>query len=75
MNITQLFNNQNILNLFFKAFAWVFSIIYLLFTIVIYKQTQTMYKTLATKWGRLFVFISFLQIVAALITILVVIFI
>lgn len=75
MDFSQLLSNQNVLSFFFKAFSWVFSVIYLLFTLVIYKQTQTMNKTLTTHWGNLIVFISFLQIILALIIILLVIFI
>lgn len=70
MNITQFLNNQNLLSLFFKCFAYVFSVIYLLFAIVIYKQTQVMNKTLTTGLGNLIVYISSLQIMLALVIIL-----
>jgi len=70
MDLTQIFNNQNLLNLFFKLFAYVFSIIYLLFTIVIYKQTQVMNRALITSKGKLVLFLSFLHIIIALIIVL-----
>jgi len=70
MDFSQLLNNQSLLNFFFRSFAYVFSFIYLLFVIVIYKQTQVMNRTLTTKWGSYIIFLSLLQIVAALIIIL-----
>ena len=70
MDFSQFLNNQSLLNLFFKAFAYVFSVIYLLFAIVIYKQTQVMNRTLKTGAGNIIVFISFLQITVALIVLL-----
>lgn len=70
MDFSQLLNDQNLLNFFFRSFACVFSFIYLLFAIVIYKQTQMMNRTLTTKWGSYIIFLSLLQIVVALIIIL-----
>jgi len=63
-------NNQSLLSFFIKAFALVFSIIFLLFTVVVYKQTQTMNKTLSTSVGGVIVSISFLQMLIALIIVL-----
>lgn len=52
--------------LFLKAFAVLFSVLYLVYAIVITRQTQTMNKTFATKLSGLIFFISFFQIFAAL---------
>lgn len=67
MDINQFFNNQQLLNLAVKSFGVVFAVIYILFSLVIYKQTQTMNKTLQTKWGTIITLISFFQIVFSLV--------
>ena len=51
-----------IFNLFFKTFSVVFSILYLLYSLVIYKQTQVMTRTLITKSNSLIQFFALLQI-------------
>ncbi|PIV09367.1 hypothetical protein COS31_03230 [Candidatus Roizmanbacteria bacterium CG02_land_8_20_14_3_00_36_15] len=70
MDLGQLINNQGLLGFFFKSFTLVFSVIYLLYAVVIYKQTQVMDKTLTTGGGKLIVFISFLQIILSFFIIL-----
>ncbi len=67
MDIDQLLDNQQLLNLAIKGFGLVFAFIYVLFSLVIYKQTQTMNKTLQTKWGSLIILVSFFQIIFSLI--------
>ncbi len=67
MDINQFLNNQQLLNLAVKSFGVVFAFIYILFSLVIYKQTQIMNKTLQTKWGTLITSISFFQIIFSLI--------
>lgn len=65
MNFDQIVNfisNQNLVNFFVKAFAIVFSIIYILFSVVIFKQTQVMSKTVQTSSGSSIILISFIQI-------------
>jgi len=66
MDFNQIFNNQSLIDLFFRLFAYVFSIIYLLFTIVIYKQTKVMARSLMTGKGKLILFVSFIHIFFAL---------
>lgn len=66
MDIDQFLNNQQLLNLAVKGFGVVFAFIYILFSLVIYKQTQTMNKTLQTKWGNLIILISLVQIIFSL---------
>ena len=67
MNINQFLDNQQLLDLAIKAFGVIFAFIYILFSLVIYKQTQTMNKTLQTKWGTWITLISFIQIIFSLI--------
>ncbi|OGK16230.1 hypothetical protein A2774_04570 [Candidatus Roizmanbacteria bacterium RIFCSPHIGHO2_01_FULL_39_12c] len=65
MEINQLLNLSSgleIFNLFFKTFSVVFSILYLLYSLVIYKQTQVMTRTLITKSNSLIQFFALLQI-------------
>jgi len=45
-----------------KGFGMIFALIYLLFSIVILKQTQTMNKTLQTNWGKFISLVSTAQI-------------
>lgn len=70
MDLYQILNNQSLINLFFRLFAYVFSIIYLLFTIVIYNQTRVMNKSLITNKGKIILFISFVHILFALVIVL-----
>jgi len=67
MDINQFLNNQQLVNIAVKGFGIVFSFIYILFSLVIYKQTQTMNKTLQTKWGKLLTLISLFQIIFSII--------
>lgn len=67
MDINQFLNNQQLLNLAVKGFGIVFAFVYILFSLVVYKQTQTMNKTLQTKWGTIITLISFFQIVFSLV--------
>jgi len=69
MDFNQFFSNQTLLGFFLKSFALVFAVIYLLYAVIIYKQTQVMNKTLTTSGNKLIVFISFLQIILSLFTI------
>ena len=65
MDFTQLadfFSGEHIFGLFFKTFAVVFSILYIIYSIVILKQTQIMTKTINTGNNSLIRLISLLQI-------------
>lgn len=76
MSIEQIINNilsttgLGVFNLFFKCFAIVFSIIYFLYAVIIFKQTRVMTKTLESKSNYLIVLISFFQMITALILLL-----
>lgn len=54
-----------LLGLFFKAFAIAFSAIYLLYAIVLTKQTEELNKTLIVQRSAVLFFISFSQIISA----------
>ena len=62
MDLNNFFNNKELLNLFIKAFAIVFSIIYLLFSIVLAKQADIMTKTVDTSKKPLIMLISLCQV-------------
>lgn len=62
MDLNSFFNNKELLNLFVKAFAVVFSIIYLLFSIVLAKQADIMTKTVDTARKPLIMLISLGQV-------------
>lgn len=55
--------------LFFKAFAVLFSVSYLVYAIVITRQTQAMNETFKTKSSWLLMTVSVLQIIFGLIVI------
>lgn len=62
MDLNSFFSNKELLNLFVKAFAVVFSIIYLLFSIVLAKQADIMTKTVDTARKPLIMLISLGQV-------------
>ncbi|NMB84145.1 hypothetical protein GYA28_02545 [Candidatus Roizmanbacteria bacterium] len=70
MNWNQLILNGDIVYLFFKAFSLIFSFMYFIYALVIYRQTQIMNKALDTERKNIFSSISFLQLTVALIIIL-----
>lgn len=57
-----LFSGGDLFNFFFKAFAVVISLIYLVFAIVVFRQTQVMSRSLVTKNNGIIVTISFILI-------------
>lgn len=61
-----LFSIGNITDFFIKAFAVTLSALYLVYAIVMYKQTQIMGKTLVMVHGKQLLFVSFVQILAAI---------
>lgn len=70
-NFSQLITTGNLFSLFFKAFAVVLSIIYLVYAIVVLRQTQIMLRTLIVKTGAgIILAISLIQIVVALLLLL-----
>ncbi len=67
-------SNTTIFVLFAKAFAVLFSFLYLVYAVVMTRQTQVMNKTFSTRYSGLILLISSLQIVLAFILIFVSIF-
>jgi hypothetical protein len=61
-----------IIALFFKAFAIFFATIFLIYSIVILKQTKVMNETFTTKNAALIFAISLFQLILAVLLILVV---
>ncbi len=66
----QFFQPSNLFSLFFKAFAITLSFIYLIYAIVIYRQTQIMLRTLIVKNNQIILIGSFIQIIIAILLIL-----
>jgi len=60
---------SDFITLFFKAFAVLFSVSYLVYAIVITRQTQEMNRTFTTKISGLLFGISLLQIVFSIVLI------
>ena len=68
---SNIFSGQNIFNLFFKVFVVVFSLLYLIYSLVILKQTSVMTKTLESEGNTFIRPISLLQIFIGVILLLV----
>ncbi len=62
MSIDQLFQ-ANIQDLLVKSFMVVFSIIYVIYAIIVLKQTRVMVSTIEDVNGGIFLLISFIQLV------------
>jgi hypothetical protein len=67
-------NSREIVTFLFKAFALVLSVIYLLYAIVVSKQTEIMNRTLESKSNYILFFVASLQITLAFILIILAIF-
>ena len=59
---SEFFSGQNVFTLFFKTFSVVFSLLYLIYALVIFKQTQVMTKTLESEGNTLILLTSLIQI-------------
>lgn len=66
----EFFQPSNLFNFFFKAFAVTLSFIYLIYAVVIFRQTQIMTRTLIVKGSGVIVLISFIQILLAVLLII-----
>lgn len=64
-------SNTELFILFAKAFAVLFSVLYLVYAVVLVRQTQIMNKTFQTAYSGVLFFISLLQVVFAFILIFV----
>lgn len=67
-------SGPGIIYLFFKAFALLAAFMYLIYAIVVVRQTQLMNKTVETNYSYLFLFIAFLHVFLALILIFLAVF-
>ncbi len=56
---------DDLIAVFFKSFAILFSIMYLLYAVIITRQTQVMNKTVNNRNYPLFLLVGFMQIVFA----------
>lgn len=72
--ILAMFNGSIIIGFFEKAFALIFSTMYLLYAVIISKQTDTMNKTLESSNNKVLYFVASLQITLGLILIILSIF-
>ena len=66
----QLFQPSNLFSFFFQAFAITLSFIYLIYVVVIYRQTQIMLRTLIVKNSQIILAVSLIQIIAAILLII-----
>lgn len=71
MNVNDFLNNRFLLDSAIKIFGIVFSALYILFSIVVYRQVKTMHQTLKTSQGGLIIIISFFQVLLSLFVFLV----
>lgn len=60
-------NSKNLIEITFKILVIFFSVFYLLYAIVLFKQAEVMTKTLETKGKEIFIIISLIQIFAGII--------
>ncbi len=67
IDLTNWFSGIMVIPLFIKAFAVVFALMYVLFAIVIYKQTQIMVKTVQSSTSYLILLGSMFQIIIGII--------
>ncbi len=61
-NLINLINSPQIIEIFIKVSAIIFSFLYLFYALVIYKQTQILNDTLTVEKNSLITFISFIQV-------------
>lgn len=60
-----LVSDASLLSFFFKAFAIVLSMIYVLYCVMMVRQTSNMNKTLETSIGPFLTFVAYLQLIIA----------
>jgi hypothetical protein len=64
----------DIIKMFFKAFAIIFSLIYFFYAVIITKQTQVLTNTLSVQKSKLIVMISFFHIIMGILALILSIF-
>ena len=62
-----IFNNKEIIFLFFKAFSLIFSFLYFLFSLVAFQQTRAMIKTVEVEKSKILIFLSLFQLFLSII--------
>jgi len=67
---SSLFTGGDIISIFFKLFAVVFGLLYLLYSFIFYRQIKTMNSVLRTESSPLLELISLVQLFAAIILLL-----
>ena len=72
--ITQFFTGSNLLTVFFKLFSIVVSFIYLLYAVIVTRQIRIMNETLRTKADIVLTTIAYIQLLFAVLSILLAIF-
>ncbi|MGB9707147.1 MAG: DUF5657 family protein [Microgenomates group bacterium] len=72
--IINILNIKNIIHYSFKPLAILISFLYVIFALIVLKQTEVMNKTLNSSANIFFNFISLLQLIFAVIVLLVAIF-
>lgn len=65
-------NEIGIKNIFFILFAVIFAIFYFFYALVISKQVQVMNKALQDKYNWIIIFVTSLQVTAALVILIIV---
>ncbi len=73
-NLLNLFTSVSLLDWFFKVFAIVLSGLYFLVSLIIFKKTQVLLKTVRVRTDGIILFISFIQLILVGILLLVAIF-
>ncbi len=69
-DVLAILENHNFIAIFFKSVAILLSVLYLLYGLVISKQTQVMNDTLEVNGSKIITFISSLQITIGLLLVL-----
>jgi len=68
--ITKFFSGSSLTAFFIKAFSIVFSLLFITYAVVTYKQVQEMVRTLKNARNSKIIFITFIQIIIGLLLLL-----
>lgn len=66
MDINEFFQSENLITFFLKAFAVVFSFIFLIYAIVLRRQIKVMLRAVHVSIEQLLLTLGFIQILAAI---------
>lgn len=67
--IVNFFLGQGLVNLFFKSFAILSAVLYFVYALIVFRQTQIMNKTVTTRGAAIFTLISLLQLIFSILLI------